>query len=392
MVYLYISNISFGFVFTFPPQSEPTTDIDILSVKMSVVNSEKLNLQTTWNTEMPYEVMLGLKKQVPIVMEMVSDPAVRTYNEIYRHAKRLEGSYEKARNQGKVIFKRAVDKLAAVNPSNVLTTVTDKTILILKEYQKKVEIVLDAVVKFLRETKFQIPGYGERMSGLEVYQKYSAFVADVSEEAVQKIPEYFAYTFTSVLDYFQAIEFTLPGSNYVVSGREILDDLFVALRKIQEQVIVSVRKLGDIQLEDIINKFYAVIQFTTEQSEKFLQTLKSQNVEKLSTFVTDVYNDAINSRVLADVTKQVEEASRIVIDYLKVVQAKLQNILADMSIEQLQADIQSWIDLLVKRVNAFQNNVIKTLKEKSKTVEPFVRVGDRQIDVDIPLPFVAKLN
>merc|ERR1711915_379968 len=124
----------------------------------------------------------------------------------------------------------------------------------------------------------------------------------------------------------------------------------------------------------------------------FLQTLKSQNVERLSTFVSDVYNDAINSRFLADISKQVEEARRIVMEYVGVVRAKLQNIVADISTEQLQADIQSWIDLLVKRVNAFHNNVIRTLKERSKNVEPFVRVGDRQMDIDIPLPFVAKFN
>uniref|UniRef100_UPI0037E98079 apolipoprotein B-100-like n=1 Tax=Semicossyphus pulcher TaxID=241346 RepID=UPI0037E98079 len=370
--------------------SEPTTDIDILGLKMSVMNSEKLNLQTTWNMEMPYEMMLRMKEQVPTVIEMVSDPAVMTYEKIYRHARSLEGSFEQAKEQGKVMFKRAVENMASVNPSGIMTTVTDNTILILKEYQKKVELVLDAVVKFLRETKFQIPGYEERLSGLEVYETFSAFVADVSVEAVQKIPEYFNTMFTTVLDYFNAIEFTIPGSNHVVRGSEILDDLFVALRKIQDQVIVTVRKLGEIQLEDIINKFSEFVQFATTQSEKFLLTLQSQNVEKLSTFVTDVYTDAINSQVLADVTKQVEEARRIVMEYVEAVRAKLESILADMSTEQLQADIQSWIDLMVKRVNTFHNNVIKTLKEKSKNVQQFVRVGDRQMEVDIPLPFVAK--
>lgn len=374
------------------PQSEPTTDIDIVGMKMSVMNSEKLNLQTTWNMEIPYEMMLRLKKQVPIVMEVVSVPAVSTYKKMYRHARSLEGSFEHAREQGKVMFKKAFDNLAAVNPSNVMTTVTDKSILILKEYQKKVEIVLDAVVKFLRETKFQIPGYQQRLSGLEIYQKFSAFVADVSEEAVQKVPEYFASMFTAVLDYFKSIEFTLPGSNYVVRGREILDDLFVALRKVQDQVIVTVRKLGNVQLEDIMGKFSVFMQFTVEQSEKFLQTIKSQNVERFYTFVIDLYNDVINSHVLADVAKQVEEAQRIVMEYLKAVRAKLQNIFADMSTEQLQSDMQSWIDLLMKRVNAFHNTVVKILKEKSKNVEPFVRVGDRHMEVDIPLPFVAKFN
>lgn len=376
----------------FSPQSEPTTDVDILGLKMSVRNSEKLNLQTTWNMEMPYEMMLGLKNQVPAVMGMVSVYGGRTYDAIYDQARNIGDSFEQAGKQGKVMFKRAVDNLAAVYPSNTMATVTDKTILLLKEYQKKVEIVLDAVVKFLRETKFQIPGFEERLSGLEVYQKLSAFVADVSEEAIEKIPQYFSSMFTAGLDYVKAIEFTLPGSSYVVSGREILDDLLVALRKIQRQVIITVRKVGDIQLEDIISKFSEFVQFTTEQSERLLQTLKSQNVEKLSTFVTDVYNDAINSRVLADVSMQVQQARRIVMEYLEAVKAKLQNILSGMSSEQLQADIQSWIASMVKRVNAFHNNVIRTLKEKSKDVEQFVRVSDRQIEVDIPLPFVAKFN
>ncbi|KAM6992474.1 apolipoprotein B-100-like [Tautogolabrus adspersus] len=369
--------------------SEPTTDIDILGLKMSVVNAEKLNLQTTWNMEMPYEMMLRMKKQVPTVMKMVSDPAVRIYNTIYRI---LEGSFKQAEEQGRVMFNRAVENLATVDPSGIMTTVTDKTIMILKKYQKRVEMVLDAVVKFLRDTQFTFPGYEERLSGLDIYQKLSAFVADVSEEAVQKIPEYFATMFTTVLDYFKAIEFTMPGSNYIVSGREIIDDLSVFLRKIQDQVIVTVRKLGNIQLEDIINKYTEFMQFAIEQSEKFLLTLKSQNVEKLSTFVTDVYTDAINSQVLADVAKQVEEARRIVMEYVEAVKAKLESILADMSTEQLQADIQSWIDLMVKRINAFQNNVIRVLKEKTKNVEPFVRVGDRQMEVDIPIPFVAKSN
>uniref|UniRef100_A0A7N6APW4 Vitellogenin domain-containing protein n=1 Tax=Anabas testudineus TaxID=64144 RepID=A0A7N6APW4_ANATE len=259
-----------------------------------------------------YKVMLGLKKQVPTVMKMLSDPAFMAYNEICRQGRILRDSTELAREKAKEIFKRSVEHLTIVNPSNAIIAATDKTIVILKEYQKKLEIVLDAVVKFLKETKFQIPGYEQKLSGLEVYQKFTGFVADVSEEAVQKIPEYFASMFRVVLDYLQAIEFTLPGSTYIVSGREILDDLFVALRKIQDQVIVTVRKLGEIRVEDVTKKLSAFMQFTIKQNEKFLQTLKSQNVEKLFTFVSEMYNDFINSPILGDVTKQVAEVCRTI--------------------------------------------------------------------------------
>lgn len=359
---------------------------------MSVINFEKLNLQTTWNMEMPYEMMLRMKNQVPVVMETVQEPAVMTYRELQRFVRSFESSFEDVKDNAKTVVEKAFGHLAAVRRSDFVTTLTDNTISVFKVYQKKIEMIMGAVVKFLRETKFLIPGHEERLSGLEIYQKFTAFVADVSEEAIVKIPEYFTSMSTMVIDYIRSIEFTLPGSNYVVIGGEILDDLFVAMRKIQNQVIVTVKKLSNIQLEDIINKFNAFMNFTVEQSERLLQTLKSENVENFYNFVSDMYNDVMSSQAMVDVSRQIMEFQRIVMEYFEAVRSKLENVFADMSTQQLQSDIQSWIDVLVKRLNAFQNNVIKTLKEKSKSVQPFVRVADRQMDIDIPLPFVAKFN
>lgn len=373
-------------------QSEPSADIEIIGVKMSVINFEKLNLQTTWNTEMPYEMMLRMKTQVPVVMKTVYDPAVMTYRKLYQSVRSLEGSFEDVKENVKTVVDKAFDHLAAVRRSNFVTDLTDNTISVLKVYQKRVEMIMGAVVKFLRETKFLIPGHEERLSGLEIYQKFTAFVADASEEAIEKIPAYFTSMSTMVVDYIRSIEFTLPGSNYVVRGGEILDDLFVAMRKIQNQMIATMKQLSNIQLEDIINKFNAFMYFAVEQSEKFLQTLKSENVEKFYTFVSDMYTDVMNSQAMADVSRQIEEFQRIVMEYFEAIRSKLQIAFADMSTEQLQSDIQSGIDVLLKRLNAFQNSVIKTLKEKSKSVQSSVRVSDRQMDIDIPLPFVAKFN
>lgn len=359
---------------------------------MSVLNFEKLNLQTTWNMEMPYEMMLRMKNQVPVVMETVYEPAVRTCRKLYRSVRSLDGSIQDVKENAKTVVNKAFDHLAAVSRSNFVTTFTDNAVSVLKIYQKKVEIIMGAVVKFLRETKFLIPGHEERLSGLEIYQKFTAFLADVSEEAIVKIPKYLSSMSRMVIDYIRSIEFVLPGSNYVVIGGEILDDLIVAMSKIQNQVIVTVKKLSNIQLEDIINKFNVLLNFTVEQSEKLLQTIKSDNVEKFSSFVSDMYTDVMDSQAMTEVSRQIMEFQRIVMEYCEAIRSKLENAFADMSTQQLQSDIQSWIDIFVKRLNAFQTNVIQTLKEKSKSVQPFVRVTDRQMDFDIPLPFVAKFN
>lgn len=341
---------------------------------------------------MPYEMMLGLKKHVPEVVEMVSDPALRTYKKLNRHARSLKNSLEKATKQGKEMFKKAVENLAAVSP-DVMPAVIDKTILILREYQKKVELVLDAVVRFLKQTKFQIPGYEQRLSGLEIYQKLSAFVADVSEEAVEKIPLYLTSMFAPVFEQFQTIQFSFPGSDRILSGKEILDNVLEFVKKMQEYVIGTVRKLGDTQLEDKIRKIQTFMQFIIEQSENFLQKLKHENIDGIYNLLAEVYSDLEDSPVLADASEKLKAFHRIILEYLSYVMDKLSQItLPRESSEQLRADIQSWIDSMVKGINTFHNNVIRCLKEKSKSIESFVKVGDRQIEVDIPLPNVARFN
>lgn len=333
-------------------------------------------------------MMLAVKEEIDVTM--MSDPAISAYNIIYnegaRYGKNLKRSYERVKKDGRVMFRKAIDTVASVQPNEFAATVADKSIVILREYRSKVEMVLDAVINFLRQTKFQIPGYEERLSGLEIYEKCSTFVADVSEEAIQKIPEYFSSMFTPVIEYFKSLEFVF--SNHVVKGSEILEDFSVAFSNLQKQVIIIVRKISNIQLEDIMNKLNVIVHFGTAQCEKFLQMVQSVNVEKLTNFMTDMYNDAVNSQIFAEVSKQCQKIYDIVLVYLYTVRARVQKMVDNMSPEQLQADIQAWMDRMIDGMNAFENNAIETLKEKSKSVEPFVKMGERNMEIDIPFRFV----
>ncbi|XP_034017680.1 apolipoprotein B-100-like [Thalassophryne amazonica] len=372
--------------------SELTKDVEILAVKMSVINAEKLNLQTTWDMELPNEMLVGLKKYVPAISAVVAECTTKTYNKMSKYASYIEGPFDRARKQTKVMFKTAADKFAGVQSlSQGMTVVTDRTVWIFKEYQKKIEKLFDAIVKFLRETKFKVPGYEHKLSGLEMYQKFSVFVAEFSEDAIETIPEYFISTFSPALDYFSATEFTFPGSNHILSGEEILNDLSVALKKIQAQMIIVVRKLGSLQLEDIMKQLSEIMQLTIAKGNQLLHILKTHN-SNLSSWVMDIYNDAVNSRVMEDITHHVGKALRIILQYVNTVKAKIRHIFADVSIEQFQADIQSKIDSLAKHLNVFHNNIIEFLEDKSKCFTQYVKVSERQMEIDVPFPFIPNYS
>ncbi|KAG7508735.1 apolipoprotein B-100-like [Solea senegalensis] len=282
--------------------SEPTTDVDILGLKMSLMSSERPIIQTTCNMEMPNEVMTEIRRQVPNAIELVSAGAYVTSEEMLR----LKKSVVSAGQKCKWVVKRTIEKLSNENLSDIMTAVIDNTILILQEYKKRVEIALDAIFKFLRDTKFQIPWFTERLSGFEIYQELSELVSDVVEEVLE-IPSEIYDFFSTVFHSLRDIEFKRPGANYMITVGDVFDSLDDAVRPYQDSLIVFVRKLGNIKLEDIMNTFSEFMQTMYEVSEGFLQTLKSMSVEKVFAFVTGVYDDFINSPFVSSIIMWIME-------------------------------------------------------------------------------------
>ncbi|KAJ7988062.1 hypothetical protein DPEC_G00319740 [Dallia pectoralis] len=363
--------------------SELSTDVDIVALKMSVINSEKLKLQTTWNMEVPTEMLLVVKNKVPEMMAAVPMEKMRSGSKFLRDmdksltrqiVRRAKGAYESA-----------AEMMVSSDLTDTVDELADSILFALRHYQKSVQAVLNAAINFLRETRFQMPGFEEKLSGLEAYQKLSGFLAELLENVIRKVPEFCASNCAAVLQKIRNTEFTIPGSSKYISGKEILDDLVAIMEKIQQQMIIIVNQVGDITLEDLVNKLSAFLHLTVEKTEELFVSLKSQDKERLTMWMSDVYNDAINSRVVSDITLQIEEAK-------KIIKPKLDNLVAGMSVEQLSADFQSWIDSLIQSINAIHSIIIEFLQDITINVESYVTVSDKQMDIEIPLPFIAQLD
>uniref|UniRef100_A0A8K9WYG7 Vitellogenin domain-containing protein n=1 Tax=Oncorhynchus mykiss TaxID=8022 RepID=A0A8K9WYG7_ONCMY len=329
-----------------------------------------------------YVLFAMLKAKVPEIMSAVCMEDILSAPQ--KIADRLEGSMEQIMDQGKVIYKRAAENIAAMDLTAITDKLSNSVIFVLRQYQKNVQVLLDAAIKFLRETQFQMPGLEGKMSGLEAYQKLSRSFAELVEEAMTKVPEFFAYHGAALLEQIRNIKFTLPGSSNLVSGREILDDLMAAIEKIQKQVIIIVKRVGDVPLEDIVSRLSAFLRLTVQKTEELIVSLKSQDMEKLTVWMSDVFSKAIDSHAMSDIAQQIEEAKRIIREY--------RDLFAEMSIEQLNADIEAWIDSVIQSINAIHTKVTEFLQDITRNAESFVTVSDKQMDIEIPIPFIAQLN
>ncbi|KAL0965050.1 hypothetical protein UPYG_G00276120 [Umbra pygmaea] len=370
--------------------SDLTTDVDILTLKMSVINSEMLKLQTTWNMEVPTEVLLVVKKKVPEIMSAI--PMEDILSAQQQIADKLEGSMEMIVDQGKVIYKRAATNFASMELTPITEKLSESVMVVFRQYEKTVQVLLNAAIKFLKETHFEVPGIEGYVSGLEVYEKLSGYFAELLENAIRKVPETCTSACAALLEQIRNIEFILPGSKKSIAGGEILDDLTATMKKMQQQVIIILKKVREITLEDLVSKAIAFLRLTVEKTEDLIVSLKSQDTDKLTAWMNDIYSSAVNSHAMSDITQQIKEAQEIIRDYCNLVRSKIDELFAGTSVEQLSTDIQSWIDSLIRFIDAVHTKVIDFVQDITKNTESFVTVSDKQIDIEIPMPFIAQLD
>ncbi|KAI1897325.1 hypothetical protein AGOR_G00082150 [Albula goreensis] len=376
--------------------SAPENDVEILTVKASLKIPDKLSFQTSWNTEVPYEILLGLKERVPAITSALTlrDTASSTINTIYNEIplamKSLQKGIDELKVKSKIIYTKAAESLANPNLQEVSRKLSKYSKYLLSQYQGNIKDLLDAVIKFLRETQFQLPWFEEKLTGIEIYQKISDFVAMVIEDAIQKVPEFVASYTKAFIELIKDTEFTMPGSNFKVSGKAVLEDLTIRIEKVQSQAVVIVRKLQAVTLEDMLVKLRDFLLAVVRLGDDFISSLTSEKMDKLLAWVNDIYSDAVNSRIMTIISLRLQEAGAAAEENLDLVKARLQDMYSQMTLENLNTILQSWIDAIVKQLNSFSNDIIEFLKQVSQNVQPYVRVSDKKIDIDIPLPFALR--
>lgn len=370
-------------------QSEDT--MDILKVNVAITDSNRLSFQTQWNKEVQAKILMWLKEKVASLKDLkdtITYYINAVYKDISKNYEKLEITIDHIKVQAKGMYKRAVEKVAAADFAGVSSKISDNIVIILRAYQKNIQTLLDATISFMRDIQFQLPGYAEKLSGLDVYNKISAFVAEVIEEAITKLPEIFSTYAKAVTERIRQVEIKIPGCPYIIRGSDMLDELRAVFQKIQSQTITIVKSLGNVRFETIVQKLSEILKFTVGKAEEFINTLKNQDLDKLREWMSTVYTDAVNSNILREIIEQSETSRAIIVEYYRTVKAKAQEIFAEMTVEQLIADINAWIDATATRLQVLMNQIIKTIKDAAENVKSYVRVSETEMDIDIPLPLI----
>ncbi|XP_067470643.1 apolipoprotein B-100 [Thunnus thynnus] len=382
--------------------STPGKDTDIFTAKATLKNSQ-LNLQTSWNLEVLHDVIEGTKDRIPAMTDSVlkfinkyhtahfgfdlnrgsmklkstvSNVIERAYHEAPMSFNSLQNSVKHLSDQGKDMYMKASDSLMSISVQDIIDRLGRETRQILKRSEDKINVLLDAVTKFLSSVKVTVPGSGEKLTGMEMFQRARHSVSRATDRAIRR----FASLMEKISTYIREIEFIIPGTDVVVNGNEIMEKLKSSLRSIYDQLRDSVRRWIDL-LNKAVND---LSQVTEEKVKNFITYLKDDNL-KITSQVDATYAGVVQS------SKQYfGEASRRVAEYKDLTKLKVQEAYNSLSMKHVNDDIKEFISILQSHFYGGLNEFIDLMRRASQSTAPYIKVSNKKMEIEIPLPFFWK--
>uniref|UniRef100_UPI0037E9B8DE apolipoprotein B-100 n=1 Tax=Semicossyphus pulcher TaxID=241346 RepID=UPI0037E9B8DE len=383
--------------------STPEKDTDLLTGKATLKNSQKLIFQMSWNWDFLQDVMEGTKERIPAMTDAVlkfinkyhtahfgfdlnrgviklkntvSNLIERAYHEVPLSFNTLQSSIKQIGDQGKDMYRKASDSWMSFSVQDVMDRLAHEARHVLRRSEEKVYDLLDAVTQFLSELKFPVPSFEERLSGLEMFQRARRSVSRATDRAIQR----FASLMEKIFRYIRAIEFTIPGTEVVVNGNAIMDWLKSSARAVYDQIRQSVRR-GFQFLQKTVNN---LMQAIAEKAENLINYLRDENVDIASQV------DAIHAKVLQSSKQHIEKAKGLVAEYKDLTKMKIQDAYNYLNMERVNNDTKEVIDILQSHLYGGLNEGVDLLRRTSQSTAPYIRVSNKKMDIEIPLPFLWK--
>ncbi|CAN9502027.1 unnamed protein product [Ophioblennius macclurei] len=377
--------------------SSPERDVDVLTAKATLRNSEKLTFQTTWNWDFFHDAIEGAKDKIPEMREAVlkflnkyhtyhfgfdlnrggmklkntlSNVIERAYHETPVSFDAVQDAVYNLGDQGRDFYRKTSDGLMSMSAEGFPESLSDQ----MRHSQRIVMDLLDRIQEFLQDTT--IP-WGDGAVPLDEILREARRSA---ETALDRTLNTIAGYVSDINHRIQTTEFSIPGTNIVFKDVDVLNELNFFLKSATKSIIGFSEAVVDFAMKTAEGVFQAV----KENAGDVLVDLKNQNA-KLSSQVDSVHAD------VRQFAKQYgEKAKNLAVEYKDLAKLQIQDAYNHLTMERVNAGLRDLITDLQSILYNGLNELGDLIRKASQSTAPYVRVSNKKMDVEVPLPFFWK--
>lgn len=212
-------------------QSAPEVDVDIVTVKSMSKGADKMNLQIIYNMEAPKAALSELRMKLPSVISTIT-----VYADKYHIREKMEELKMAAVTHVSEVYNAVVNYDVELSELSVFFRNT------VVQYQKFVQVFLDAVARFLRETKFQLPGSEEMTTLPEVLKKLTSSIAVTLDKVIKMVYENMEVYYDTVVEKISSVKVSMPVGD-AITVSQMFDQVKTYFRNFLDQVVDFVKNM-----------------------------------------------------------------------------------------------------------------------------------------------------
>ncbi|XP_056150905.1 apolipoprotein B-100-like [Lampris incognitus] len=328
--------------------SAPENDVDFFTIRASARDADKMNLKVTFNSEAPEIMMYGLKERLPAITASLT-----TFGEKYQlfgYAAMLKSAIM---NHIEEVYNTVSNHAPHLSQLSILFRNT------VVQYQKTVQVFLDAAVKVLRESRFKLPGSSKMTTLPEVLNKLTSTIVVMVDYAIQLTGENLEYGLNAVSHTVSNVQVTMPTGD-VMTGAQIIDQLRNTVKTTLSNILRFVKHLE--RLDIILEKVGETMQALVNKTQEFVDnTLKSDLLEVMAFYINAFYSNLIS--LIRDAMEHAKNAVGI----------------------EHSSDITDYVmDVVRSTVNYFTNTIYSFMKQAPAELRAYVKVEGRRIEINLP--------
>ncbi|KAF7647788.1 hypothetical protein LDENG_00166390 [Lucifuga dentata] len=328
--------------------SDPETDVDILIIKSTPKDADKMNLQIAYNMEAPKVILSELKMRLPSIISTLT-----MFAEKYQITKNMEDL------KNSVVDRVQEAYNAAINYDVTMSQLSIFFRNIFVQYQKTVQVLLDATVKLLRETHFKLPGSDEMTTLPEVLKKLTSSIATMLEKMIQVVYQNIEVYYNTLIEKFSDVKLRMPIGD-AITGAQIVDQIKAAFKNIYDELVDLVKNMES--LDTMLVKMGETLKAIVEKSQEFVDSVQSDYLEAVFLNINVLYLNLLT--ILNNVVDQ----------------------LSALNMEQLNNTFGYIVDMFINAVEMLNTTVSRILQQTSE--EAYVRASAGRLEIDLPFPFL----
>ncbi|KAM7395255.1 hypothetical protein PAMA_006831 [Pampus argenteus] len=326
--------------------SAPEVDVDILVIRSSSRGADKMNLQFVYNMEAPKVMLSELKTRLPFIISTFTEFADK-----YQITRNMEELRHSVVNRMSEAYNAAIYYDVQMSELSVFFRNT------IIQYQKTVQVFLDAAIKILRETQFKLPGSEEMTTLPEVLKKLTNSIATVLDKIIHIVYENMEVN--SFVEKISSMKFRMPDGD-AVTGGQILYQVKTPFKNIFDELVDFVKHMES--LDSMFETTGHIINVVIEKIEEFVDSIKSDYLDAVFININVLY------RKLVTVIKNV-------VDQIPV-----------LNMEQFNNVYDYIMDMFIYVVDQFSNTAYGFLQQASEA-QSYMRISEGRLEIDLPFVF-----